>query len=419
MPPFIIEESVTWIRSLAKSFSLLSDSCHHELDLYRDLRPFDASAPMEFFFYNKTLIQEKERNPTNQMPLSPLLPTSSYLNRSRISKSFILVRKNKGELIHKLVLYLSRAFQSKDFYVASSGYIDLLGSGLVLLCCGKTIEYIEHFDRLPHTYHGTFRIGQMSESYDLKTHIHSSHPWRHISGVPFCFYSYSFLVVDDEIAAVAKSLVGNILLPPDPFIVTHSASENKLYNLRRVFDQSEKPCTVHALDLHRSSPDSPELQFNLVTDAYLSPASLANEFGRRLGCRAVLTSLHKSSIGDYTEDMAWDEYSIIQAFVGAKTGIVHYPDENTKERVSTKTMWYLKRVTGQNWFAILREKRKRQKLKPFEQRYLKAVRRDLEARGLISDEDIMKRKLKKKAIKLVANMNVDEIENVYEQMLEE
>lgn len=208
-------------------------------------------------------------------------------------------------------------------------------------------------------------------------------------------------------------------MPPDQLIATYSPSENKLFNLTEVANQSDRPCVIYSLDTHRSSPDNPEMIFHLVTDAYMSPAAFAHDFGQRLGCGAVLTSIHKSAIGDYKEDVAWAEDDIRTAFQATRTGKIYYPEDNEKGKVLSKSMWYLNRVTGRNWSLVLRGRRRRPKLKPFEERYRKVVRQDMEARGLISDEEIMKRKLKKKAVKLVANMNVDEIEHVYEQMLDE
>jgi len=184
-----VENPALWVTSLPKWVSYLSEPCRHELDLYHDLRPFDSSAGREAHVYNAILAKDNKRDfVKGPLMMSPLLPTESTLTRTKISKSFVLVKKSKGEMLHDLVLDLSKELRSKDFYVASSGYVDVLGSGLVLLCCGKTIDHIEHFDQLSHVYEGTLRLGQVSASYDLKSHVHTSYPWKHISGLTFVLY---------------------------------------------------------------------------------------------------------------------------------------------------------------------------------------------------------------------------------------
>lgn len=151
-----------------------------ELDLYRDVGPFDGGFPQEAIsFYPLT---DRCREPVKSK-LPPLMkPTETRLERSEITESFFVVDKKPGELLDATTLLLAKAFKTKHFYVASSGVLDILASGIALLCCGKSMDHIDYFDSLPHTYNGVLKLGQVSSSFDLKKHVHTYHPWKHITG---------------------------------------------------------------------------------------------------------------------------------------------------------------------------------------------------------------------------------------------
>lgn len=175
---------------------------------------------------------------------------------------------------------------------------------------------------------------------------------------------------------------------------------------------------VHELEISRKSPSSSLVGFNLVSDSTLAPESFVHELGKRLGCGAILLELHRSQIGEYGVEFAWNSERIRRAFENAKTGILQFPDDPEEARISRYAQRYFDRVIGCSWHHFY-STGKRQKMKPFEKRLRKQERLRMEEEGLISEEEIMKRKLKKKAVKLVANLNVPDIEKVFEKMMEE
>lgn len=150
---------------------------HLELDLYEDIEPFnDGTLPEAISFY-QPVPNEIKRN------LPPLLmPTRKILSGTNVSQSFFLVNKESGEMLDDLVLTLAKSFASKTFYIVSSGFLDVLASGIVLLCCGKSMDSIHYFDALPHTYQGLLKLGQITPSYDLKFPVQSYQPWKHVTG---------------------------------------------------------------------------------------------------------------------------------------------------------------------------------------------------------------------------------------------
>ena len=150
----------------------------------------------------------------------------------------------------------------------------------------------------------------------------------------------------------------------------------------------------------------------------MAPVSLVRAFGEHLGCGALLCELEKTAIGEYTEDDAWEWEDLYRAFLEADEGIIHFPAKKAEARRNYRSQRYLERVVGRNWEYVYSPPKKR-KLKPYEKRLRKRRWQELEAAGLISDEDAMKQKLRKKAVKLIGNLNVSKIEEVFAQILEE
>ena len=182
--------------------------------------------------------------------------------------------------------------------------------------------------------------------------------------------------------------------------------------------RSAKPATVYAFDMHYPSTPSQEIPFELVCDCVVEPASLIHAFGEKLGCDALLCDLQRVAIGEYTTEQAWSFARIFSAFGRASRGSIFQPDKLRRFRLMHSGVRYTKRVFGCNWHREFTPVKKK-KILPYEKRRRKREREFMEREGLISEEDIMKRRLKKKAVKLVANMNVTTVEEVYQRILEE
>ena len=246
----------------------------------------------------------------------------------------------------------------------------------------------------------------------------------------------SDVVAETQLQRAAKEFVGDILLPPEPIRAVKSLMPYVLCNLKRTADmcvrpsfdslaalkdavaRSEKPVTVHAFDVHYPSTPSPEIPFELVCDCSLEPPALIHAFGKKLGCDAMLYDLQRMAIGEYTAEQAWSYPRILKAFNKASFGPVCQSDRPHYTRLVYQGLRYRKRIIGCNWHQEFRSV-KPEKIKPYEKRVRKRQREEMEREGLISDAEIMKRKLKKKAVKLVANLNVTAIEDVYGHILEE
>ena len=151
-----------------------------QIDLYHDVTPFDGGVPREVISFPPPR-QTQHEDPSTPFP-SLLLPTRKRLSQSNISVSFFLIDKRPGELTDRMALLLSKTFSYKAFLIASSGSLDIMASGLVLFTCGYGLGFLDAFDRLPCTYRGVLKLGQTSESYDLKMPIDRHRPWKHVTG---------------------------------------------------------------------------------------------------------------------------------------------------------------------------------------------------------------------------------------------
>ena len=174
--------------------------------------------------------------------------------------------------------------------VGHAGTLDPLATGLLILCTGKFTKRINEYMAREKEYTGTFTMGAVTPTYDLESE-------------PEQFKSYDF-ITKELIDETLKQFTGNIMQVPP----IHSAIKKDgkpVYLLARKGKDVElepRPVLISAFEITKI--ELPVLHFRVVCSTGTYIRSLANDFGKALGCGAYLSSLCRTRIGEFTLDQS-------------------------------------------------------------------------------------------------------------------
>jgi tRNA pseudouridine55 synthase len=219
----------------------------------------------------------------------------------------ILINKPYDWTSFDVVKYIKKGLRNEK--VGHAGTLDPLATGLLVLCTGKMTKRISEIQDSEKEYTGTFTLGATTTSYDLETEVSEGKEIGHLT--------------DEVIRETAKKFVGEITQYPPP----HSAVKingQRAYSLARkgeVFELKSKMVTVKAFEITKivlrpqssvyspeATPDCrvptadcrllPQVSFRIVCGKGTYIRSLANDFGKALGCGAFLSALCRTRIGN-------------------------------------------------------------------------------------------------------------------------
>lgn len=169
--------------------------------------------------------------------------------------------------------------------VGHAGTLDPLASGMLIICTGKFTKKINEYMAQEKEYTGTFTLGATTATYDLE-----SVP-ENIKGIDF--------LTTEKIIETTKLFTGEIMQVPP----AHSAIKidgKRVYELARQGIEVElKPRKITIKDFQITKIELPLVSFLVVCSTGTYIRSLANDFGKALGCGAHLSSLCRTRIGDH------------------------------------------------------------------------------------------------------------------------
>ncbi len=168
--------------------------------------------------------------------------------------------------------------------VGHAGTLDPLATGLLIVCTGKFTKKINEYMAKEKEYTGSFTLGATTASYDLEQE-------------PVNFKSYEH-ITEDQIRLTTALFTGEILQVPP----SHSAIQingKRVYELARqgkeVIIEARK-VTIREFEITKI--EMPLVYFRVICGTGTYIRSLANDFGKSLGCGAHLSSLCRTRIGE-------------------------------------------------------------------------------------------------------------------------
>lgn len=169
--------------------------------------------------------------------------------------------------------------------VGHAGTLDPLATGLLIVCTGKFTKKINELMLQRKEYTGTITLGATTPTYDLESE-------------PGNFISNDF-ITDEILDHARKQFIGNILQTPPIHSAIKQAGKPVYLMARKGMDVKlePRPVVIHEFDL--TSIELPIVTFKVVCSTGTYIRSLANDFGKVIGCGGYLSSLRRTRIGEY------------------------------------------------------------------------------------------------------------------------
>ena len=170
--------------------------------------------------------------------------------------------------------------------VGHAGTLDPLATGLLIICTGAFTKKINEYMAQEKEYTGTIVLGAITPTYDLESAPEHFQPIDHLT--------------EEQIHAATKPLTGDILQVPP----IHSAIKKdgvRAYELARQGEVIElKARKVVITEFSITRIQLPEVDFKVICSTGTYIRSLANDFGRLLGCGGYLSRLCRTRIGGFS-----------------------------------------------------------------------------------------------------------------------
>jgi len=165
-----------------------------------------------------------------------------------------------------------------------AGTLDPRAEGVLVLGVGEARKFITYLNH-DKEYEAVMRLGQESTTIDLAGELS---PPRPVTATP------------EEIRAAGTGLAGELELPVPAFSAVH-VDGKRLYELARAGAAVNPPvrkCTVRALEV--VSIDIPRVRFRVSCTGGTYVRSIVAEWGRQMGCGALLETLVRTRSGPFT-----------------------------------------------------------------------------------------------------------------------
>lgn len=199
----------------------------------------------------------------------------------------ILIDKPFGWSSFKVIHNIRKSIGVKK--VGHAGTLDPLATGLLIVCTGKKTKEITKYQDSEKTYTGTILLGKTSPSMDLETEITAERPTDHLSA--------------DTILNVRDEFLGEIEQIP-PMYSAVKVGGKSLYKLARKGRTVEREPRTVKVSKFEIKISLPEIFFEIKCSKGTYIRVIANDFGEKLGCGGLLSSLRRTGIGEYSANDA-------------------------------------------------------------------------------------------------------------------
>jgi tRNA pseudouridine55 synthase len=170
--------------------------------------------------------------------------------------------------------------------VGHAGTLDPLATGLLILCTGKFTKKINEYQVREKEYTGIFTLGAVTPTYD-----------RESEAEQFVDYSY---VTEELIQQTLPQFIGDIQQVPPIYSAIKQKGKPAYMLARKGIDVVMEPRPVTIKEFEITKIELPVLHFRVVCSTGTYIRSLANDFGKDLGCGAYLSKLCRTRIGEFT-----------------------------------------------------------------------------------------------------------------------
>ncbi len=216
----------------------------------------------------------------------------------------LLVDKPVGWSSFDVVKKLRGIYRTRK--IGHAGTLDPGATGLLIVCTGQKTKMLNEFVESQKEYVGTMELGVRTPSFDRETEVVERQRIDHITPT--------------EITSTAATLTGvQKQLPPMYSALKYAGKPLYKYARKgKEVPRQEREVEIFAFDI--SDVQMPFVHFRIVCSKGTYIRAIAEEFGRRLGCGAILSDLRRTRIGEFHVDNAQSIDELAMAPLASKAG---------------------------------------------------------------------------------------------------
>lgn len=182
--------------------------------------------------------------------------------------------------------------------VGHAGTLDPLATGLLIICTGKFTKKINEYMGMEKEYTGTFTLGAVTPTYDLE-----SEPAE-----PKDFSA----ITEEQIRRATIPFTGQIQQIPPIHSAIKKDGKPVYLMARKGIDVKLEARTITIESFIIEKIELPVVSFKVVCTTGTYIRSLANDFGKELGCGAFLSSLRRTRIGEFSTESAYSMEPLVR-----------------------------------------------------------------------------------------------------------
>lgn len=196
---------------------------------------------------------------------------------------YLLVNKPQGPTSHDVVMKMRKIFGTKK--VGHTGTLDPLATGLMVILIGKATKAADYITADNKAYIAELKLGAVSDTLDITGELS---------------YLEKKTFLKDEIEEALLSFVGENEQVP-PMYSAKKINGKKLYELARKGEVVErKPVLINIYEIKILQINDDTVKFYVKCSKGTYIRSLIDDFGKKLGYGAVMTSLKRVSTGNFS-----------------------------------------------------------------------------------------------------------------------
>jgi tRNA pseudouridine55 synthase len=215
----------------------------------------------------------------------------------------LVIDKPAGMTSHDVVNRVRRIFQQRS--VGHLGTLDPSATGVLPLLLGNLTRLAQFYTNAEKIYEGEIRFGFATDTYDAAGTV--TGPIQDIK------------VSLEELREMATGFQGVIEQMPPPFSAKkiNGVPAYRLARKHQEVSLSPVQVEIKEFEILGAEDDHASFRARVVSGTYMR--SIAHEMGERLGCGAHLSSLRRTTVGDF--DLA-DARTLEEAEAAARSGVL-------------------------------------------------------------------------------------------------
>lgn len=198
------------------------------------------------------------------------------------------------DVVNKIRHTIRRVYQIRKIKVGHAGTLDPLATGLMIVCTGAKTKTINELTGLDKEYIATLQFGGTTPSFDMETPIEQTFDYKHIT--------------EEALLKTLQHFTGKIEQIPPAYSAKHINGERAYKHAREGRKVELKPIQVEIkeLELLESPLQLPLAKLRIVCSKGTYIRTLVHDIGHHLQSGAYLASLHRSRIGRFRIEEAYN-----------------------------------------------------------------------------------------------------------------